>query len=146
MQPGRALCHGFRAWALHHGFWARALCHGSVGFASPPQADGPAFCRTISRPIIGPTTQKKTLQLRNNNTLEVKDTEQQDLETLLLGAYGEDSGRLRFSGRRFCPRPSPHLCVKTSGAYCLGAYTSRATDFGSGEALTCPEEALYRTL
>lgn len=110
MQPARALCHGFRAWALHHGFWARALCHGSVGFASPPQADGPAFCRTISRPIIGPNTQKKTLQLINNNTLEVKDPKQQDLE----------------------------ICKMTkSGAYNLGDYTSRTTDLESGKALTC---------
>ena len=110
MQPARAVCHGFRAWALHHGFWARALCHGSVGFASPPQADGPAFCRTISRPIIGPNTQKKTLQLINNNTLEVKDPKQQDLE----------------------------ICKMTkSGAYNLGDYTSRTTDLESGKALTC---------
>ena len=142
MQPGRALCHGFRAWALHHGFWARALCHGSVGFASPPQADGPAFCRTISRPIIGPNTQKKTLQLINNNTLEVKDPKQQDLEICKMTKSGAYNLRgLHFSDYRFGIWEGTYLCGEKSATYNPGAYTSRTTDFGSGGTYQCVEKS-----
>ena len=49
-----------------------------------------------------------------------------------LGGY---SGRLQFSSHRFGIRASTHWEAKVRG-YSGGGYSPRATDFGSGQALT----------
>ena len=60
-------------------------------------------------------------------------------------------GRQVLPGKGFCLvrlwiQQCTHLCVQRSGVYCLGGYTSHATDVGSGSAFTLLEETIYRIL